>query len=137
MGNSSHTCAQIQIGWTTVSDIRDKCVFRPVPHGRGFFQNINPIEFAFKDRTTGCLTDAEGKTRYGFSAQEILEAEGDHNVIVSTENVDKLQITNDYMIPILVNAIKELSAEVDELATLKVMVIELSNEIEKLKKKIT
>jgi hypothetical protein len=115
MGNSSHTCAQIQIGWTTVSDIRDKCVFRPVPHGRGFFQNINPIEFAFKDRTTGCLTDAEGKTRYGFSAQEILEAEGDHNVIVSTENADKLQITNDYMIPILVNAIKELSAEVDDI----------------------
>jgi hypothetical protein len=115
MGNSSHTCAQIQIAWTTVSDIRDKCIFGNVPHGRGFLEKINPVKFAFKDRTTGCLTDPEGKRRYGFSAQEILEAEGNEPVITSTENPDKLQVTNDYLIPILVNAIKELSAEIETL----------------------
>jgi hypothetical protein len=115
MGNSSHTCAQIQIGWTTVSDIRDKCIFGRVPHGRGFLQNLETIEYAFKDRTTGCLTDSQEKRRYGFSAQNILVAEGDTPVIVSTEDPEKLQLTTDYLIPVLVNAVNELSQEVDSL----------------------
>ena len=115
MGNSSHICAQIQIAWTTVSDARDKCIYGSINRGLGFLKNVNPIEFAFKDRTTGELKDPEGKRRYGFSAQDILALEGDQPVIVSTENPDQLQMTNDYLIPILVNAVKELSAQVDEL----------------------
>ena len=115
MGNNLHTCAQIQIGWTTVSDIRDKCIFGPVPHGKGFLQNINPIKYAFKNRETGCLTDPQGKYRYGFSAQNLLEVEGVTPVIASSEDPEKLQITSDYLIPVLVNAVKELSAEVDSL----------------------
>ena len=115
MGNSSHTCALIQVGWTTVSDSRDKCIFGTVPHGRGFLQGINPITFAFKDRQTGCLTDPEGKRRYGFSAQEIAELEGDSKVIASTEDPENLKITNEYLVPVLVNAVKELSAELDAL----------------------
>jgi hypothetical protein len=117
MGNSSHSCAQIQIGWTTVSDCRDKCIFGSVPHGRGFLQNITPIEFAFKDRETGFLKDPDGKRRYGFSAQNVLEVEGENPVIVSDDNPEKLQMTNDYLIPVLVNAINELSTEVDDLKT--------------------
>jgi hypothetical protein len=124
MGNNAHTCAQIQIAWTAVSDIRDKCIFGSVPHGRGFLQKLNPVKFAFKDRTTGCITDPEGKRRYGFSAQEILEAEGDEPVITSPENPDKLQVTSDYLIPVLVNAIKELSAEIE---TLKQRVLSLES----------
>jgi hypothetical protein len=86
-----------------------------VPHGRGFLQNIEPVEFAFKDRETGCITDPEGKRRYGFNAQNVLEAEGDHPVVVSVEDPEKLQLTNDHLIPILVNAVNELSREVDDL----------------------
>jgi len=115
MGNASHNCAQIQIGWTTVSDIRDKCVFGNVKRGKGFLKKLNPIEFAFKDRETDEIKDPKGKTRYGFSAQEVLEAEGDHPVIVSIEDPTKLQMTNDYLIPVLVNAIKEMSDDIDEL----------------------
>jgi hypothetical protein len=115
MGNANHTCAQIQIAWTTVSDCRDKCIFGSVPHGRGFLQNLEPVEYAFKDRETGCLTDPEGKRRYGFTAQNVLAAEGENPIIVSTEDPDKLQMTNDHIIPVLVNAVNELSAEVDSL----------------------
>ena len=115
MGNASHTCAQIQIAWTTVSDARDKCIYGAIDRGLGFLKNVNPIEFAFKDRITGELKDPEGKRRYGFSAQDILALEGADPVIVSTENPDQLQMTNDYLIPILVNAVKELSAQVEEL----------------------
>ena len=125
MGNSSHACAQIQIGWTVVSDSRDKCIFGRVPHGRGFLQNIETVEYAFKDRITGELTDIPGKKRYGFTAQNVLAAEGDHPVIVSDDNPDKLQLTTDYLIPVLVNAVNELSQELDEvknrLATLEAM----------------
>ena len=116
MGNNAHTCAQIQIAWTTVSDCRDKCIFGSVPHGRGFLQKIQPIEFAFKNRHTNEITDPEGKRRYGFSAQNVLEAEGnEHSVVVSAEDPEKLQMTNDYLVPILVNAVNELSAEIESL----------------------
>jgi len=115
MGNDAHTCAQIQIAFTVVSDERDKCIFGAVPHGRGFLQQINPVKFAFKNRNTGCLSDAVGKYRYGFKAQEMLAAEGDKPVITSADNPDKLQLTSDYLVPVLVNAIKELGAELDAL----------------------
>lgn len=115
MGNSSHVCALIQTAWTAVSDCRDKCIFGPVPHGRGFLQNITPIEYAFKDRDTDELKDIEGKRRYGFSAQNVLEAEGENPVIVDSNDPEHLKLTSDHMIPVLVNAIKELSDEVDVL----------------------
>lgn len=115
IGNALHTCAQIQTPWSVVSDCRDKCIIGNVPHGRGFLQNITPVEYAFKDRTTGCITDPKGKRRYGFSAQEILAVEGENPVIVSSDDPEKLQLTSDYLIPVLVNAIKELSEKVDKL----------------------
>ena len=115
MGNSSHTTALIQVGWTTVSDCRDKCIFGPVPHGRGFLQNIDPVEYAFKNRETGELKDPEGKRRYGFVAQNILETEGAEPVIVNADDPENLKLTSDYIIPILVNAVKELSQEVETL----------------------
>jgi hypothetical protein len=114
MGNSAHTCAQIQIAWTAVSDARDKCIYGAVNKGLGFLKDVNPIEFAFKDRTTNELI-GDGKKRYGFSAQEILSLEGDKPVIVSNDNPDKLFLTNDYLVPVLVNAIKELSVEIETL----------------------
>jgi len=126
MGNSSHSTAVIQIPFTQPSDIRDKCIFGNVPHGRSFLEKINPIEFAFKNRITGLIKDPEGKRRYGFSAQEVLEAEADHPVIVSAENPELLMMTPDHMLPILVNAIKEMSAEMNI----------MSDEIKELKKKI-
>jgi hypothetical protein len=125
MGNSSHTCAQIQIGWSVVSDVRDKCIFGPVPYGRGFLNQINPITYSFKDRISGELTD--DKRRYGFSAQEILNLEGNDPILVGTGDPNKLNLTTDYMIPILVNAVKELD---NELASLK-------NENQNLKERLT
>lgn len=133
MGNSSHTCAQIQVAWTAVSDVRDKCIFGPVPHGKGFLQNINPIEFAFKDRETGEVIDDQNKRRYGFCAQEVLESEGDNPVIVSTEDPNKLFMTNDYLIPVIVNAIKELDLENKNF---KDLIDELTNSLQELKGRV-
>jgi len=113
IGNASHTTACIQIAFGVASDIRDKCVYGEVPHGLGFLKGLNPIKYTFKDRESNEVTD--DRIRYGFSAQEVLALEGDENIIVQNTNPDKLGITHDYFIPVLVNAIKELSAENDAL----------------------
>jgi hypothetical protein len=110
MGNNDHTCAAIKIAWTVTSDVRDKHVFGCVPHGRDFLKGINPIKYSFKDRETNEITDET--VRYGFSAQEVMELEGDAPVITNFMNGDEnLGLTHEYMIPVLVNAIKELDAE--------------------------
>ena len=44
-----------------------------------------------------------------------MRVEGDSSVIVDTEDPDKLKITDSNLIPVLVQAIKELKAELDDL----------------------
>ena len=109
MGNADHTVACIQIAWTTASDIRYKCVWGNVSHGKDFLRNVTPIKYSFIDHETQELTDTH--KRYGFSAQEVLALEGEDPVIVSDKNPDNLGMNYEYMIPVLVNAIKELDAE--------------------------
>lgn len=123
-GNCLHTCAQIQIAWTTVSDCRDKHIYCRLDKGRSFLQNINPIVFSFKNRETGEITD--NKKRYGFSAQEILELEGDEPVLVGNDDTEKLGLINDYLIPIIVNAIKEITQDLDDI---KIKIAELEQRL--------
>jgi hypothetical protein len=115
IGDSNITCAQVRVAWTVPSDIRDKNVKTALPVGLDLVKQIEPIVFEYKNRETGEVTD--DKPRYGFSAQNVLEAEkslGD-NVIVNDENPERLNLTSDFLVPVLVNAIKELSAKVEEL----------------------
>ena len=113
MGNADHTVACIQVAWTVASDIRHKCVYGEVPYGTDFLKGVNPIEYAFKNSETGEVTDT--RKRYGFSAQELLELEGDNPIIVNDSNPDSYGVNYDYMIPVLVNAVKELDAENQQL----------------------
>ena len=71
-------------------------------------KNVNPIKYSFIDHETKEVTDSN--KRYGFSAQEILQLE-EEPIIVNNQNPDNLGMNYEYMIPILVNAIKELDAE--------------------------
>jgi hypothetical protein len=111
MGNGSHTGAYIQIGWTTVSDARDKGQIKDVPHGLDFVSQLQPKSFEFKSDREAEETD--GIERYGFLAQDVLELEGDNPVVVNKNDENKLKMTNDYLVPILVNAIKELKQEIE------------------------
>jgi len=121
MGSTAVTNAYIQVAWTVVSDARDKTNFGVVPHGLDFVTKLNPVSYQFKfsreDETPN------GDVRYGFKAQDILALEGDSSVIIDAKNPDKYYYNSDAMVPVLVNAIKDLKAELDalksEIATLK------------------
>jgi trimeric autotransporter adhesin len=113
MGNTAHTCALIQVGWTTVSDCRDKSCFKEVPHGLDFVNALKPTEYQFKKSRDTEETD--GVTRYGFLAQDIVALEGESPIVASASDPDKLKYTEAHMVPILVKAIQELSAEVKRL----------------------
>ena len=122
MGSTATTNAYIQVAWTVVSDERDKTEVQPIALGLDFITQLEPVSFRFKEsRETEVAT---GPTRYGFTAQSVLAAEGDNPVIVDTEDLDNLKLTDAHLIPVLVQAIKELSNKLEtveaKLAALKV-----------------
>lgn len=113
LGNNSHTNAFIKVGWTVTSDERDKTCVTSVRHGLDFLDQITPVQYKWKNRETDEVTDET--PRYGFLAQDILAAEGDPAILVDTQDPDNLKLRESMMIPVLVQAIKELHAEVKAL----------------------
>lgn len=112
MGNNSHTHAYIKIAWTVTSDARDKLVYGCVPHGLDFVASLYPVQYQF--RTARGENTPTGRLKYGFLAQEIRALE-DVGVVVDDEDPDNLKYNESSLVPILVNAIKELKARVEAL----------------------
>ena len=110
MGSTGVTNAYIQVAWTVVSDERDKAEFAPVPHGLDFVNQLKPTAFKYKKSRE--YEEVHGMVRYGFIAQEVLAIEGDNPVIVDNEDSEKLRMVETSLIPVLVNAINELTARV-------------------------
>jgi hypothetical protein len=113
IGNNAHDEALIKIDWTVTSDLRDKTEIADVPYGLDFVNQITPIKYKFK--TSRENDTPTGRSRYGFKAQEILELEGDNPILVNNNDEDNLKLTGAYLVPVLVNAIKELKARIEEL----------------------
>jgi hypothetical protein len=114
IGSTSVVSGYIQVAWTVVSDARDKTNISTVPHGLQFVNKLNPISYQFKKARD--IDEPHGPVRYGFKAHEVLELEGENSVIASvTDNGNKLYMTTDYLVPVLVNAIQELTVVVDNL----------------------
>jgi len=121
MGSTAVTNAYIQVGWTTVSDERDKTNFAEVPHGLDFITQLNPVAFQFRESRESDV--AVGPVRYGFKAQEVMALEGSNPVIIDNEDQNRLKYTAEGLVPVLVNAIKEqqsqiaaLQARIDEIS---------------------
>ena len=115
MGHTGITNAYVQVAWTVTSDARDKMNFAPVPYGLDFVNQLKPTAYQFKvDRNTETPT---GDVRYGFKAQDILALEGGNPVIIDTEDADRLKYKGEHLVPVLVNAVQELTVMVNELKT--------------------
>ena len=81
-----------------------------LPIGLNFLNTLRPVKFKWATRD-GNIKD--GKIRAGFIAQELQEAQKDCDFLdlVMDNNPDKLEAKQEHLIPVLVQAIKDLSAE--------------------------
>jgi len=97
---------------TQTSDERIKNILGPVSYGLDAIKAINPVEFTLKD-------DAEQTKRIGFIAQQVQpivpESVYDTKEIIVEGEPTKLGMEYVALIPVLVNAVKELSAKCDAL----------------------
>ena len=118
LGNASIATLRCQVtSITALSDRRDKKDIVPLELGLDFINSLNPVKFTWDMRDGGKV----GQQEAGFIAQELDEAQiaagaEDYLDIVLKENLDKLEAAPGKLIPVLVKAIQDLSAEV---ATLK------------------
>jgi len=113
------------LSWAFVSDARDKRNIENLPLGLEFIESLQPRKFEWDHRHT----DADqGRPASGFIAQEVLEVveanDAGYANLVDTDNPDQYTFSQANLVPILVNAVKELAAEVK---LLKAEVAELKN----------
>jgi hypothetical protein len=118
LGNSSITalrCAVTSI--TSLSDARDKKDVEPIELGLDFVKELNPVKFVWNDRNENGKHDIADS---GFIAQDLKALEDKHYVadvlkLVYDENPEKLEASYGRLIPVLVQAIKDLAAKVEQL----------------------
>jgi hypothetical protein len=111
MGNTSIVNAYVKVAWTITSDKRDKTNFDVVPYGLDFVSKLKPTSYQFKESRDS--EEVSGDIRYGFLAQDILELEGENSVIIESKDSENLKYNESSLIPVLVNAIQELKAEIE------------------------
>jgi hypothetical protein len=115
-GNSSIATIRAQVtSITSLSDIRDKTNIIPLNYGIDFIKKLNPVSFDWDMRDGGKI----GISEIGFIAQELQQAQIDSKInipnLVYDINPDKLEASYGVLIPIIVKALKEQQALIDEL----------------------
>jgi len=117
LGNSAITTLRCQVtSITSLSDARDKKDVEDANIGLDFINDLRPVKFVW-DTRDGAKKDIK---EVGFIAQELDEVQQKHGVedhlqLVLKNNPDKLEASQGKLIPILVQAIKDLKKEIDEL----------------------
>ena len=140
LGDENISNANIQVDWTVASDQRDKTDFNNLNLGLDFVNKLNPVTYKWdkrikyvsnEDRETTDLdtvtndgTHKEDWLDIGFKAQEVeaLEIEAGYNkdnktnlTVNISEDGKQYGIQYAKFVPILVNAIKELKAQNEDL----------------------
>lgn len=113
VGNNTTANANVKVAWTVTSDARDKTNFASVPHSLDFVKQLKPTAYVYrKDRDIEEPAE-DARVRYGFLAQDILALEGSNSVIIDDRDIDNLKFNESSLIPVLVNALKELNDKFD------------------------
>ena len=100
---------------SALSDSRDKTDVIDSPYGLDFINTVRPVQFKWESRDGNAK---DGSTRIGFLAQELLAATDGNNAVldlVLDDNPEKLEAKYGNLLPIAIQAIQELSAQVDAL----------------------
>jgi hypothetical protein len=116
LGNSSITALRCEVSTiSALSDKRDKIDIEPLNYGLAFLNELNPVEFTWNMRDGAKV----GVKDIGFIAQDLAELEDEHDPerlrLTLRSNPDKMEATPGRLIPILVKAIQELAAEIEDL----------------------
>ena len=114
-GTTALRCAVTSI--TSLSDARDKKDVTDLRAGLDFVKGLRPVEFVWDDR------DENGKhdvADFGFIAQDLKAAQEDVQMaevlkLVYESNPEKLEASYGKLLPILVKAVQELAAKVEQL----------------------
>jgi len=130
LGNSSVSvlrCAVTSI--TSLSDARDKTDVKDLSYGVDFIKSLTPREFTWNNRPEirvvrdedGNETEKEiqsknkGKKDFGFIAQEVQALDNDTLRLIYNSNPEKLEMSYGKLVPILVQAVKELTSRLEAL----------------------
>ena len=112
--------------WTFTSDERDKKDIANLSLGLDFVNQVQPRTFSWNMRSSEV---DRGKLASGFIAQELLEVSENFNAghleLVDTSDENQYTIASTNLIPVLVNAVKELSAKND---ALEARIVQLENQ---------
>jgi hypothetical protein len=108
-------CAVTSI--TSLSDARDKEDVAKLTAGLEFVKELNPVSFVWNDRNED---GKHGVKDFGFIAQDLKATQEKYDMaetlgLVHEENPEKLEASYGKLIPILVKAIQELTAKVEQL----------------------
>ena len=116
LGNSSVETLRCQVtSITSLSDARDKTNVAQLRAGLEFVERLAPVSFDWNMRDGGKV----GVADTGFIAQDLQQVQQDTGVeipgLVFDDNPDKLEAAYGKLVPVLVQALKELSAKVTAL----------------------
>jgi len=96
---------------SALSDERDKTNIQESTYGLDFIDQLNPVTFDWNTRDGS----RKGKKDLGFIAQELDAVDDEYTQLVYKSNPDKLEASYGRLVPVLVKAIQELKAEIQEL----------------------
>ena len=113
-------------GWSSTSDCRLKECIQDLPYGLAFVNGLRPVSWVWNNNELNPQSRV-GLRQAGLVAQEVLALQEKNDAsylrIGNDYNPDELGVSLEATIPVLINAIKELSAELTalktEVATLK------------------
>lgn len=116
LGNSSIATLRCQVTTiTALSDARDKTNVADLSAGLGFVNALRPVKFDWNMRDGGKV----GIPDTGFIAQDLQAVQATTGIeipdLVFAENPDRLEAGYGKLLPVMVKAIQELSAEVERL----------------------
>ena len=134
LGNNATASAHIKVDWTVTSDKRDKTDIEPLTMGLNFVNKLEPVTYRWDMRSdyskdfsiTPDGTHKQQKVSGGLLAQDVEKLEREYGYKVEDETAiltDKHNTNGNYgltyskFIPVLINAIQELSTQVETLKT--------------------
>jgi hypothetical protein len=114
LGNASITTIRGAVTTiTAISDARDKTDITALPVGLDFVNTLNPVKFTWQMREPNEVKD--GTSEAGFIAQELKAAQdaanADYLDLVYDQDPERLEASSGKLLPVLVKAIQELSAQ--------------------------